>query len=91
MHIINIYGKDGMTPEDDAMNQNMQGAIQEEPQGLGRVPWVIRGDLNQEPAQVEHIWEIGGEIGRTGSATHEHGRELDWFMVSGTIRSNWTI
>ena len=40
---------------------------------------------------MEQIWEIGSEIGKTGSATHEHGRELDWFMVSKAIRGNWTI
>ena len=40
---------------------------------------------------MEQNWEIGGEIGRTGSATHEYGRELDWFMVSGAIRGNWSM
>ena len=48
-----LIGKDGMTPEDDAMNHKIQGAIQEELQGLGRVPWIIGGDWNQEPTQVE--------------------------------------
>ena len=51
------------------MNHKLQGAIQEELQGLGRVPWVIGGDWNQEPAQVEQIWEIGGELDE-GEARH---------------------
>ena len=29
LHIINIYGKDGMTPDDDAFSHKIQGAIHE--------------------------------------------------------------
>ena len=38
-----------------------------------------------------NVWEIGGEIARTGTATHEHGGELDWFLVSNALRGNWEI
>ena len=55
------------------------------------VPWVIGGDWNQEPGKVTDIWEIGGEIARTGTATHDLGSEIDWFMVSNAIRGNWEI
>ena len=41
--------------------------------------------------KVTDIWEIGGETARTGTATHELGGELDWFMVSNSIRENWEI
>ena len=51
-------------------------------QGLGRVPWIIGGGWHQDPGKGTNIWEIGGEIARTGTATHELGGELDWFMVS---------
>ena len=50
-------------------------------QGLGRVPWIIGGDWNQDPEKVTNIWEIGGEIARTGTATHKLGGELDWFLA----------
>ena len=29
VHLVNIYGKDGMTPEDDEANHKIQGAIQQ--------------------------------------------------------------
>ena len=86
LYIINLYGKGGMNPEDGTQNHKLQTEAQQELQGLGRVPWIIGGDWNQEATQVELTWEIGGEIARTGSATQEHGRELDWFMVSRAMQ-----
>ena len=57
IHLVSIYGKDGCTVEDDEQNHKIQTAIQQELQNLGRVPLIIGGDWNQDPAQVEHIWE----------------------------------
>ena len=51
IHLVNIYGKDGLTTEDDEVNHKIQGLIQQELQCLGRVPWVW--GWNQEPAQLE--------------------------------------
>ena len=82
VHIVNIYGKERKKAEDNEQNHKLQGRVQQELQGLGRVPWIIGGDWNQEPGKVTDIWEIGGEIARTGTATHELGGELDWFMLS---------
>ena len=87
-HIIEIYGKDGTTEESSSRSLKLQRKIQGELLTLGRVPWIIGVDWKQEAEQVTLTWEIGGEIARTGSATHEHGRELDWFMVSRAIRGN---
>ena len=50
-----------------------------------------RGDWNQEPRQVTEIWEIGGEIANVNTATHEHGSDLDWYMVSNAIKGNWKV
>ena len=59
IHIVNIYGKEGKTTEDDEHNHKVQGNVQEQLQGLGRVPWIIGGDWNQEPGKVTDIWESG--------------------------------
>ena len=54
LHIVNIYGKEGKQLEVEELNHKLQDNIQQELQGLGRVPWVIGGfgTRNQDKSQV---------------------------------------
>ena len=82
LHIVNLYGFDCKQEGYLEKNEELHRSIGADLHTLGRVPWVVGGDWNMEPEQIEGTWEIGGEVVRTYQLTHSHGKELDWFLTS---------
>ena len=80
--MVNLYRFDCKQEGYLEKNEELQKSIGTDLQRLGRVPWVIGGDWNMEPEQIQGTWELGSKVVRTHQMTHSHGQELDWFLTN---------
>ena len=77
-----MYGTQRQHPDASARNTALIKAIQEHLSGLGRVPWVVGGDWNMTPEDVQLQSLRGGHFHIPQGPTRTFGRTLDWFLTS---------
>ena len=60
----------------------MLKGLQEHLSALGRVPWLVGGDWNMAPEDVQLQWQRGGHYPIPDGPTQTVGRTLDFFLSS---------
>ena len=95
LHVFNVYGWPAGTPDRANRQSKLWEELFSQAAGLGKAPWIMGGDWNDEPGA---IWAnaLGSRAGgflpgrpeREPTCFPEHGqpRELDFFLVSRSLK-----
>ena len=86
IHVGSVYGAHQGHPSRATENHRLFTGLQEHLAAIGRVPWLLGGDWNMEPSELQEFWTRGGTITETGGPTHKLGGNLDWFLHNGTLQ-----
>ena len=78
LQVCNLYGYDAGQEQRELKNRELHARAWETIQNLGRVPWVIGGDWNIEPAEAALPALTGGAALHPGAATTDGCSTLDW-------------
>ena len=86
--LFNVYAHDISYPNRDDLNARIYEEVQERIARMGRIPWIVGGDFNQEPHDLLPGWSRHSHVFAPHVPTHTFGRVLDWFMVSPLLGYN---
>jgi hypothetical protein len=88
IQLFNVYAHDVSYPNRNELNAQIYKEIQERVAKMGRIPWVVGGDFNQEPQELLPGWSKSSHIFAPSVPTRIFGRVIDWFMASPLLGSN---
>ena len=82
LHLLNIYVYDVSYPDKVDSNAKLFGSLQEVITQIGRAPWILGADFNQEPTEALVSWLAKARVAATDVPTHVYGRVLDGLLPS---------